>query len=270
MSTTLVGPAWDPGQYLKFGDHRGRPFVELLAAIPADASAARNVVDLGCGPGHLMGLLRGRFPVARLIGVDSSADMVDKARAATADMTEVEVIEGEVESWRPDASELPVDVVVSNALFQWVPGHEQLLGEIVSWLADDGVVALQVPGNFDCPSHVIAHELAASAKWADRLEGVGWPAAPGPIEYLDVLMPLCAAVDTWETTYSMVLLGDDPVLEWMKGTTLRPVLTRLDSTEAEEFCDDLREPLRAAYPARPWGTVFPFRRTFAVACQPRR
>ncbi len=262
----MAAPSWAPAQYLAFKDERTRPFDELLRAIPDAPEAARLVVDLGCGPGHLMPMLRERFPAARLVGVDSSPEMVRAARRATAKLPGLEVVHATVPGWVPTD---PVDVVVSNALLQWVPGHMDMLATFSSWLTPDGVLAIQVPGNFTEPSHVVARKLAASARWAPVLGDVAWPAAPGPIEYLEALAPLFERVDTWETTYSMVLQGAVPVVEWAKGTTLRPVLSALSPVEADEFLAEYAAEMASAYPPRPWGTVLPFRRVFAVGAGPR-
>jgi trans-aconitate 2-methyltransferase len=161
-----------------------------------------------------------------------------------------------------------VDVVVANAVFHWVPGHAALFERFVGWLAPGGTLAFQVPANFDQPSHRAISELSASPRWHDRLAGVNVAtrdAVLAPADYLGALAGLGLRVDAWETTYLHVLEGPDPVLEWVKGTALRPVLTALDETEQGEFCAELGEVLRAAYPPTPYGTVFPFRRIFVVA-----
>jgi trans-aconitate 2-methyltransferase len=157
-------------------------------------------------------------------------------------------------------------VIVSNALLQWVPGHRDLLPEWAAALAPGGWLAFQVPGNSDQPSHVIMRELAASPRWRAALDGVELNRqALDPAEYVDLLGRAGCAVDAWETTYLHILPGEDPVLEWYKGTGLRPVLTALDPDQAAEFLAEYGPRIRAAYPRQPYGTVLPFRRVFVVA-----
>ncbi len=253
---------WDPEQYRAFASERDRPFFELVAQIHADAPA--RVTDLGCGNGALTLTLARRWPGARIDAIDSSPEMIADAAAAGYD-DRVRFAVGDVAAWKPEA---PQDVIVSNAVLQWVPEHRDLLPRWVGELTPGGWLAFQVPGNFDQPSHVILRELCASARWRDRLDGV-LRADPvgGPEEYLSLLAGTGCRVNAWETTYAQVLAGADPVLEWVKGTALRPVLTVLgqDSPDAAAFLAEYGARLREAYPPTPHGTVFPFRRVFAVA-----
>jgi trans-aconitate 2-methyltransferase len=259
---------WDPRQYLHFADERSRPFFDLAGRIAA--ASPGYVVDLGCGPGQLTASLAERWPEATVLGVDSSADMIRAANAAEygdgdlRDRLSFEV--GDVRDFKPGRS---VDVIISNAVLQWVPDHVDLLPRWAGYLAPGGWLAFQLPGNFDQPSHAVLRELAASDRWRDRLAGVGLNRQAGdPATYLDVLTRAGLAVDAWETTYLHVLHGSDPVTEWYKGTGLRPVLAALTSAEAEEFVRQYGEGVRAAYPAAPYGTVLPFRRVFVVAQKP--
>ena len=253
---------WDPGQYLRYADLRGRPFVELTGRIAAESPS--YVVDLGCGTGELTALLAQRWPDATVVGVDSSPDMVDAAQEhAIAGRLSFEC--ADLREWSPDRE---VDVVTANAVLQWVPGHVDLLGDVATWLTAEGWLAFQVPDNFTEPSHTLLRELRRSPRWRDRL-GDGADRTAGverPETYLRALRNLGLEPDVWQTTYLQVLPGDDAVLEWVKGTALRPVLTLLeDETERQEFLDEYAAALRDAYPRERFGTVFPFRRTFAVA-----
>ena len=253
---------WDPGQYLRYADLRGRPFVELTGRIAAESPS--YVVDLGCGTGELTALLAERWPDATVVGVDSSPDMVDAAQEhALPGRLSFEC--ADLREWSPDRK---VDVVTANAVLQWVPGHVDLLGDIAAWLTAEGWLAFQVPDNFTEPSHTLLRELRLSPRWRDRL-GDGADRTAGverPETYLRALRELGLEPDVWQTTYLQVLPGDDAVLEWVKGTALRPVLTLLeDETERQEFLDEYAAALRDAYPRETFGTVFPFRRTFAVA-----
>jgi trans-aconitate 2-methyltransferase len=251
---------WDPERYLVYGDQRGRPFVELLARVGAEAP--RTVVDLGCGPGNLTALLAQRWPGARVFGVDSSAEMVDAARASVAGV-DFEV--ADLRDWHPDGQ---VDVLVSNATLQWVPGHLDLLPSLVGHVAPGGWLAFQVPGNFAEPSHTIRDDLAAEPDYAPYTRGVTTPAAHDAATYLRVLQDLGCEVDAWETTYLHVLTGDDPVFTWVSGTGARPTLQALPDELRPRFEEELRARLRTAYPDDGRGVVMPFRRVFAVARVP--
>jgi trans-aconitate 2-methyltransferase len=256
---------WDPAQYLSFADERSRPFFDLAGRIAATSPA--TVVDLGCGPGQLTASLAARWPDANVLGIDSSGEMIARAQAiddsAMAGRGTLRFRIEDVLDWKADS---PVDVIISNALLQWVPDHLKLLPRWVGWLADGGWLAFQLPGNFDQPSHAVLRELAGSDRWRAALGGVQLnrqSADPG--DYLDLLARLGLAVDAWETTYLHVLRGPDPVTEWYKGTGLRPVLAALEPAQAAEFVSQYGERVRAAYPAMPYGTVLPFRRVFVVA-----
>jgi trans-aconitate 2-methyltransferase len=254
---------WDPSQYGLFGDERARPFRDLLARVRAEGP--RHVVDLGCGDGGSTATLLDRWPGASVLGVDSSPAMLAHA-ADRAVPGRLRFRPGTIEGWRP---ERPVDVLVSNAALQWVPAHPALLGRLVAALAPAGWLAVQVPANFDSPTHTELAALCGSPRWRDRLGAVGGriPHVLGPETYLDLLAEAGCSTDVWETTYLHVLHGLDPVLEWVRGTALRPVLTLLadDPTAEAEFLAEYRARLRSAYPPGPHGTVLPFRRLFAVA-----
>jgi trans-aconitate 2-methyltransferase len=251
---------WDPEQYLTFASERARPFYDLLGRI--GATAPEYVVDLGCGPGNLTAALADRWPEAEVLGIDSDAEMIAAASKRPA-RSGLSFQLGDLRDWQPGRK---VDVIASNAVLQWVPGHLDLLPRWTAALAPDGWLAFQLPGNFDQPSHAILRELSQSARWRDRLSGVELNRqAADPAEYLDVLARLGLAVDAWETSYLHVLQGEDAVTEWYKGTGLRPVLTALAPAEAAEFVTEYSEQVRRAYPAAPYGTVLPFRRVFVVA-----
>lgn len=255
---------WDPAQYGRYADERSRPFHELVARIGAERP--ERVVDLGCGDGGLTATLAERWPAAAVLGVDSSESML--AASASRAGSRLRFALGSIEDWRPDG---PVDVLVSNAALQWVPDHPAHLPRLVDALAPGGWLAVQVPGNWAAPSHALLTSLRGSPRWRDRVGGESerWPDVPDPTEYVRVLAGLGCAVDAWETTYAHVLTGPDPVLEWVRGTALRPVLARLSPAEAASFEAEYGAALRDAYPAQPYGTVLPFRRIFAVARAPR-
>ncbi len=246
---------WDPQQYLIYGDQRGRPFRDLVAQV--GAVEPREVVDLGCGPGELTAGLAQRWPQAHIVGVDSSPEMIERARQHTG----VEFVEADLRTWEPGR---PLDVLMSNATLQWVPGHLELLSRLVSFLSPTGWLAFQLPANFDEPSHVELRDLAGTARWSGLLE-VTWPAAHPPLAYLAALLDLGLDAEVWESTYYHQLDGPDDVLEWLRGSALRPVLAQLDDTARDEFIEQFRARLHGAYPKGQHGTVLPYRRIFAVA-----
>jgi trans-aconitate 2-methyltransferase len=253
---------WDPDQYQHFGDERSRPFFDLLARVAADAPEV--VADLGCGPGTLTATLARRWPRAAVRGIDSSPEMIEAAQALPeADGQRLSFELGDVRDWKPDGR---VDVIISNAVLQWVPDHLNVVSRWASFLTTGGWLAFQIPGNFDQPSHLALRELASSDRWRPLLGRVALNRqASDPAGYLDLLARAGLEVDAWETTYLHVLHGDDPVVDWYKGTGLRPALAALPPDQIAAFLDDYRARMNEAYPAAPYGTVFPFRRVFVVA-----
>ncbi|MGW0706036.1 trans-aconitate 2-methyltransferase [Streptomyces sp. NPDC002643] len=277
-----ASPVWDAAQYLRHAGHRARPFADLLARVPELLSPAPRIADLGCGPGNVTRLLADRWPTAHITGYDNSPEMLAKAHAEHEGPTggggRLVFAHADVGAWEPaetgegeggDGGGAAYDLIVSNATLQWVPGHVERFPVWVNGLVGGGVLAFQVPGNFDSPSHLLMRELAESRRWRDRLGGVlrHDDAVRTPVDYLGALADLGCEVDAWETTYAHLLQGEDPVLDWVKGTGLRPILTELGA-DAEPFVAEYREALRTAYPATAHGTPFPFRRIFVVARKP--
>jgi len=253
----VTSVTWDPSQYARFSAPRARPFHDLVAQIGAQDPAV--VVDLGCGPGNLTVELAVRWPRATVRGFDASPEMIAKApQDAGVEFTVADAV---------DFDATGVDVLISNAVLQWVPSHRELLRRWASQLVPGAWLAFQVPSNFAAPSHALMRELAGSPSWRHRLAGVlrGTESVADPAEYLDLLAGSGMPADVWQTEYQHVLAGEDPVLEWMRGTGLRPVLQALDPASAAEFEREYAALLREAYPAREYGTPFGFLRTFAVA-----
>lgn len=249
---------WDPNRYLQFADDRSRPFIDLVARVQGEPA---TIVDLGCGPGHLTAVLRSRWPEATIHGVDSSPDMIDRANGDGAD-DRVTYELADVTTWT--ASE-PVDLIISNALFQWVPDQLEVIRRLAAHVAPGGTFALQVPCNYDAPSHRLLHEISSQPPYGEHTAGLHDDRGTHPETYLELFTGLGWAVDAWETTYLHVLQGDDPVFDWISGTGARPILQALPDGVREEFVGAYKAALREAYPAQPWGTVLPFSRTFAVA-----
>ncbi|MCY1000630.1 methyltransferase domain-containing protein [Myxococcus sp. MISCRS1] len=250
---------WDPTQYTRFRDERKRPFFELLSRV--DAESPSHVADLGCGTGDLTRVLSERWPQARVVGVDSSVEMVEEARRRPASAA-VRFQVGDLADWRP---EQPLDVLVSNAALHWLPDHATLMGRLVAKLAPSAVLAFQVPANFEAPSHRLVDEVRGLPRFASKLA----PVRRRPVETLEryesLLSDAGLSVDAWETTYLHLLPGEDAVLQWLLGTTLRPVLAALGGEEGQAFVEELRPRLRQAYPAHARGTPFLFTRRFVVA-----
>jgi trans-aconitate 2-methyltransferase len=251
---------WDAGQYLRFGGERARPFFDLVAQV--GAAAPRYVADLGCGPGNLTAALAQRWPDATVAGVDNSPEMIAAARASVPQGANLSFSLGDVREWRPQA---PLDVLVCNAVLQWVPGHDELLPRWAGLLAPDGWLAFQLPGNLDQASHVIVAEMARSPRWRRLLADAKLNRQAGdPADYVALLARPGFQVDAWETTYLHILHGENPVLDWTKGTTLRPVLAVLDAEQAAAFLREYGTRVREVYKPHSFGTLFPFRRVFAV------
>jgi trans-aconitate 2-methyltransferase len=250
---------WNPKTYLAFGDERTRPAAELVARISKEHP--KRIADLGCGPGNSTSLLAARWPDAELDGIDNSPAMLATARKSG---IRARWIEADVSSWTPDEA---CDLIYSNATLQWVSNHETLVPRLVSFLAPGGVLAFQVPRNFDLPSHAIAQELARDPRWADKLARVrDWWTVREPAEYFEILEPLAHRIDIWETRYLQTLVGADAVYRWVLGTGLRPFVDALEGEEREAFLAEYRSRAARAYPQRASGiTLFPFLRLFCVA-----
>ncbi|WP_156726994.1 trans-aconitate 2-methyltransferase [Streptomyces apocyni] len=267
-----AAPTWDPQQYLRHAGHRTRPFLDLLARIPElpdTGGVPPRIADLGCGPGNVTALLADRWPDAHITGLDSSPEMLAKAEkyaGTTAGGGYLDFRLADAAHWTPDGT---YDLIVSNAALQWVPNHPESFPLWIESLRPGGSLALQVPGNFTSPSHALLAELCESPRWRDRLgaHSRGYVHVLDPADYLLRLVNLGCAAEAWETTYSQLLTGEDPVYDWVRGTALRPALTALadDPDATAEFLAEYRDLLRKAYPPGPHGTVFPFRRIFAVA-----
>lgn len=250
-------PSWDSVQYLRFEEARTRPARDLLTRVWLESP--NTVVDVGCGPGNSTRLLLERWPHASIVGLDSSPPMLREAREAIPEAT---FVQGDLRTWRPNAS---VDLVFSNATLQWVDDHPTVIAHLLDWLSPSGVLAVQMPDNFDYPSHALMRRLASHDRWRARLRGVLRRASVASAAEYHRMLGNGRRVDVWTIEYLHVLTGSDPVLDWVRGSGLRPVLDRLDEKEGAEFAAEYAAALRAAYPPEPDGTtLFPFRRLFFV------
>jgi trans-aconitate 2-methyltransferase len=255
----ILGPGWDPAKYLEFAGHRLRPALDLLARVPAAAPAI--VHDLGCGAGNVTRLLRERWPDAAVTGVDGSAAMLAAARAAAPAVT---WLQADIGTWRGPC---PADVVFSNAALHWLDDHPTLFPRLVAGLAPGGVLAVQMPRNHGAPSHTEMVAAAESGSWREQLR----PALRArpvvePAVYHEILAPHVSRLDIWETEYLHVLEGDNPVVEWTRGSALKPLLDALEEPERSGFLAEYSARIARAYSPRSDGrTLFPFRRLFIVA-----
>jgi trans-aconitate 2-methyltransferase len=256
---------WDANLYLKFSDARTRPALDLMGRLDA-ASGARPghaIYDLGCGAGNISRILAERFPKAQVIGIDSSEEMLAKARSQTAD-ARVSFAKGDLTKFQPGT---PPSILYSNAAYQWVDGHIDLFPGLLKLLPSGGQLAIQMPRNHEAPSHALMHQAAKTGPWAAKLAPVRTiRQVYEPARYYDVLKLLTSELEVWETTYQQVLTGKDPVAQYTASTGLRPYMQLLDKAEGEAFYAHYAKLLTEAYPMRADGiTLFPFRRLFIVA-----
>ena len=260
-----AGTRWDPAQYHRFADHRLRPALELLHRVPI--TGASLVFDLGCGSGNVTRIIAERFAQARVAGIDVSKEMLAKAAAPP---SRIEWLHGDIAEWAPERAP---ELVYSNAALHWVDDHATLFPRLFGFLAPGGCLAVQMPLSFSMKSHVLMREtLADGGEFGGRLGDKALTAAVArkwvldAEEYYDLLAPQASSVDMWETEYVQRLEGDDPILEWVKATGLRPILNGLRGAERERFIEEYCARLRTAYPLRADGsTLYPFRRLFMVA-----
>jgi trans-aconitate 2-methyltransferase len=253
--------SWSAKQYVAFEDERTRPVRDLLAALPP--IQAHSVIDLGCGPGNSTEALAACYPHATISGIDSSSDMIEAARRR---LPHIGFAIADLQAWK-DAG--PFDVILANAVLQWVDNHESLLPRLVERLAPGGALAVQMPDNLDEPAHRLMREVAADGPWAAALGASSAARAPLPSAawYYELLRPLCSKVDLWRTTYYHFLHGGaEAVVEWFKGSGLRPFLEPLNPAQRNQFLERYTAAIAMAYPKLSDGSVMlPFPRVFLTA-----
>lgn len=253
---------WRPDQYLQFEEERTRPCRDLAAQIHVDE--VRTIIDLGCGPGNSTAVLAKRWPAAKITGLDSSLDMLNRARE---DYPHHEWIHGDIADWALNSRD-EYDIVFANAALQWLDDHRAIFPQLLQRVATGGVLAVQMPANNDAPAYRTIANLAASDAWRARFPpaGIRQPFANYPPFYYDLFVPIAAGVNIWETIYTHVLPDAKGIAEWYRATGLRPFLDHLGSdTDREHFLRDYTEALRSDYAPRQNGRVlFPFRRLFLI------
>ncbi len=250
---------WNPDQYLKFSGPRLRPGLDLLSRVAHEGP--RTVYDLGCGTGDLTVSIAERWPHATVRGVDGSSDMLEKARSR---YPSLDWLEADLAAWNPDQ---PADLIYSNACLHWLDDHAELFPKLAGHLNPGGVLAVQMPCNHGAPTHTCMAETALEGPWTERLKPLLREAPVAePAVYYDILSPVVADLDVWETIYMHVLDGDNPVAEWTRGSALKPLLDALNGKQREIFFADYSRRVQAAYPVRADGkTLMPFRRLFMIA-----
>lgn len=254
-------PGWDAEQYLKFTGERTRPAIDLAARIALEQP--RSIIDLGCGPGNSTEILAARWPDAEITGLDCSPEMIETARAKHPDWR---WMTGDIPQWAQEQGP-SYDLVFSNAALQWVDDHSAIYPGLMQRVAAGGALAVQVPGNFDAPAHEIMREIEKSSAWRGRFrEHVKEWHAHDPGFYYDAVAPHATRVDLWTTEYQHVMPSAEAIVEWYKGSGLRPFLQALETErDRAEFLEEYTERIRLEYPARANGMVlFPFKRIFVV------
>jgi trans-aconitate 2-methyltransferase len=245
---------------MKFEEERMRAARDLLARVPL--AFARVVYDLGCGPGNSAELLAGRFPGARITGVDTSEAMLDHARRRAPN---VRFVRQDITDWTPDEG---ADLIYANGALQFLPDHHELFPRLASMLARSGVFAAQMPAAARESSHALMRMVAAEGPWWSRLAPVAksQPLIAAFEDYYEWLRPVCSCVELWSTTYVYTFDGADGIVDWFAGSPLQPFLERLSDDERCAFLDQYRRELRNAYPTRSDGKVlFAYPRLFIVA-----
>ena len=251
---------WNAGQYLKFEDERTRPPRDLIAQVPL--ARARRVVDMGCGPGNSTELLIARYPDAEVIGLDSSPDMLRQARARLPNSA---FVQGDLATWMPAPG---TDVLFGNAVFQWVPDHPAVLRRLLEALPPGGVLAVQMPDNTAEPALALMREVAEVGPWSGNssVNHAARDKLPSPEAYYDLLKPFCSRIDIWHTVYNHVMASPEAIVEWFKGSALRPFLSALDEEMGREFLTAYTARIARHYTARFDGRVLlRFPRLFIVA-----
>lgn len=258
-------PVWDADQYLKFQQERTQPAIDLAARVQFKSPG--RIVDVGCGPGNSTAVLAARFPKADLSGLDSSADMLATARASN---EEIHWFQADVTTWEPEEE---YDLIFSNAVLQWVPDHQTVFPRLMRFLNPGGALAIQLPAHYASPLHRCVVDVSELPEWRDATENARQRLISETRSfYYDLLSPLAARIDLWETEYIHTMESVEAILEWFRGTGLRPYLEALpDDNQRVRFETELLSRYRDAYPTQANGKIlFPFRRLFIVAYDPNQ
>lgn len=252
-------PHWNPDQYLKFADERTRPCRDLARAV--QLLNPQNIIDLGCGPGNSTEVLLKYWPQATIVGLDNSAEMIKMAREK---YPQLEWQQADIANWH--AAER-YDLVFSNAALQWLPDHARLLPHLLQQVKPGGALAIQMPNNLHHPGHQAMRELSTSLPWQSYFSNpVRQWHVHEPAFYYDVLSPHASRLDLWLSKYFQVLPDPEAIVEWYKGTGLRPFLEQIPPDQQSHFLGDYLQLITKAYPRQADGKIlFPFLRLFVVA-----
>ncbi|MDK1488887.1 trans-aconitate 2-methyltransferase [Sinorhizobium sp. 7-81] len=256
--------AWSAAQYVKFEDERTRPARDLLAQVP-DLPAG-PAFDLGCGPGNSTELILERFPNSAVVGVDSDEDMLAAARKR---LPALRFEKADLATWVPPAE---TTLFFANAVFQWLPEHIEIFDRLIEALAPGGTLAVQMPDNLDEPTHRLMQETAEAPLFAQAYGGRKLRRAPPPppSTYVERLAAKAVRVDAWHTIYHHQLASAEAIVEWVKGTGLRPYLDALPEDRRADYLAAYAEKIRTAYPPMADGRVLlRFPRFFIIATKDR-
>ncbi len=252
--------SWNATTYLQFKNERTRPAVNLACRIPLDDP--KTVLDIGCGPGNSTAVLRERFPNAKIIGIDNAPDMIEKAKESYPEMSFLCI---DADEYIATVGE-KFDVVFSNACMQWLPDHKALLPKWMGLVKKGGVLAVQMPNNYGEPIHQIIEAITTSEKWQPHFRIMREKNILSVAEYYDSLAENAVHVDLWETAYYHTLSTQQDLLEWYRGTGLRPYLDQLSDDAKTDFEDDFLAAVKEAYSLQTDGSIlFRFPRLFFVA-----
>lgn len=251
---------WNSAQYLKFKAQRTQPAIDLAARINIENPL--DIIDIGCGPGNSTSVVKKRFPNVHAVGADFSENMLEAARRDNPDCDFIKLdVSGDLSEFKGK-----YDVVFSNACIQWVPDHAALLPSLFSMLRKGGVLAVQIPFNFEEPIHQIIGRIVSSTKWNEKFENPSIFFTLSEGEYFDILSEMTNNFELWKTVYFHRMPSIDSIIEWYKSTGLKPYLEVLSDDEKEEFITDIKEELVREYPAQKNGEIiFRFPRFFFTA-----
>lgn len=252
---------WSSEQYLKFKKQRTQPAVDLAERIAADQP--KNILDIGCGPGNSTAVLKERFPGADILGVDNSENMIDKAKASYPDL-DFRICDITCELDKLDT----YDVIFSNACLQWIPNHREFIPAFFGKLNEKGVLAVQIPMNGEEPLFKIMSKVIAEPRWNFSDMNIEINETLLPEEYFDILSSCTESFDIWETVYYHRMPSIEAMVEWVKGTRLRPYINALDKSNAKLLENEIAERAAEIYGKQKNGEIiFKFRRFFFTAAK---
>ncbi len=236
---------WNSSQYLLFENQRNQPAIDLLKRLAE--CKPHTIADLGCGPGNSTQLLRQTFPLAKIVGIDNSEDMIQRACKEHCDLEFVQ----------KDLRELTgqYDLLFSNACLQWVPAHKTLIPELLTHLNPGGIFAAQFPMNHAEPLYQIIQSVASEDRWGFTNVELDYNGTLTPHEYFDLLSETCSGFQLWETRYYHNLKNHEALIEWVKGTRIRPYLSLLSDPDKKAFEAEILRKVKDAYPIMKNGEV---------------